>query len=332
MKNNLVYFVFLIVLSSCSVENDRLNTNVIDLPFEEMIIEPFIGKPYQIAALDSFLVLADNWDEKSLLVYNLNNNSYKRCITLGQGPHDVITPIDFDVYKSELIILQRRTGECRVYNMAKLFHNNEIEYQKIYLKNADRCCKTDEGYMFLGYNDSSIFSFLDNRDSLFVSVDFNDFSVKDASVKYKLLQGNIAYSVQDKVLIYVPYFSSFIKFYSYNGNKWSVNKTVQIGENKIENRILEKQRLDIFDDDKRFCLDVCVMHDNFYVLYDGQNMGQKETAKFRYILKYKSNGEYVCSYRVNPTITNICILNNTVYALMLSEKDGEYVIGKAILK
>ena len=327
-----IILILCICLNSCINDSQVLHQNVVDLPFEEMAIEPLVGNPYQIAVIDNTLVLADNVEGKALLLYNLENKKSHRVLDIGQGPYEVLTPLDFDVYKNELTILQRRTGECRDYDVNELLYDANPEYQKTILDNSDRCCKTDYGYVFMGFDERNIFSFFNAANLTFSSVDFDEFVLEDSSVKYKLLQGKLAYLVQSKTLVYAPSYSSYIKFYIWENDGWKIKTSFQIGKNIIEKRIVEKNHLDLYKKDIRHCLDVCASNNYFYILYDGMELENMNTNN-RYILKFDINGKYICSYKVNPTIQNICVSKDKIiYALMLSEKDKEPIIGKAVIE
>ena len=104
------------VLSSCTNQNEIFNGNIVNLSLEKIRMEPMLGKPYQIATIDSFLIIADNVDGKGLLIYNLVDSSYSRKFDIGQGPNDIIPPIDLDTYADEIVMLQRRTVSIYVIN------------------------------------------------------------------------------------------------------------------------------------------------------------------------------------------------------------------------
>ena len=285
----IIIFIVCACFYSCSGDNQKFNRNVVDLSFEEMMIEPFVGNPYQIVVADNLLILADDIDGKALLLYNLENNSSRRVLDIGQGTNEIISPIDLDVYNNELVVLQRRTGECRSYNFDKLYKDKVPEYQKIILNNSDRCCKTDYGYVFMGFDENNIFACYNLEDSICSSVDFDEYVIEDLPLKYKLFQGKLAYSKQTETLVYAPTFSSYIKFYVWNNGKWKLKTSFPVGKNIIENRVVEKTKLDINERDIRHCLDICASDKHFYILYDGLELGNKNKEIDRYILKLDSH-------------------------------------------
>lgn len=321
------------VLSSCTNQNEIFNGNIVNLSLEKIRMEPMLGKPYQIATIDSFLIIADNVDGKGLLIYNLVDSSYSRKFDIGQGPNDIIPPIDLDTYADEIVMLQRRTGVCKNYNIYDLVNDINANCLKVVLENSDRCCKVDEGFVYMGYSENGIFSFINLNDSTMNIVDsFDELSNKDAVAKYKLLQGNLAYSFEGKRLIYAPFFASYIKCYSYIDRKWCLEKSYQLGGNVIENRLVDKAEVDLFETDKRFCLDVCTDGNCFYILYDGMEMGETEKPQYRYILRFNNEGKYDCMYRVDSSVSNICVSKEGIlYALMINDEDGEFVVAKSPL-
>lgn len=324
-------FALLFVLVSCSEKNNIFDDNAIELSFEKIEIEPMLGRPYQIATLDSFLIVADNVDGKGLLIYNLEDSSFHRRLNIGQGPNDIIAPIDLDVYADEVVMLQRRTGVCKSYKFYDLVNNPNKVYQKVVLENSDRCCKTADGFAYMGFDDSCIFSFVNLEDSVKSVVDsFSEFSNRDVIAKYKLFQGNLAYSQDSKYLIYAPFFASYVKFYSMVNNEWVLKESYKLGNDEIENRIKAKANVDIGEADKRLCMDVCTDGENFYILYDGNEMGGAKLSEYRYILKFNNRGKYECVYKVNPSISNISVSKQGIlYVVMIDENDGEFIVAKS---
>lgn len=331
-------FICLIFCSffSCDRKNRDLSELVnSELQFEELSIEPLLGNPYQMEIIDSMLIIADYVDGNALLLYNLDNSSYQRRLVVGEGPNDILPPlsIDVDMQGNTINILQRQNGECRKYALSDLYKTNIASFQKVNLESADRMVETNDGYMYMGFNEKGVLLHGTGNTSDTVVEQFAEYDINDVSSKYRLFQGRISYSKKNDCLLFAPSYVSDILMYTLQDGCWNKKNIFSIGAGKIERRIKEDKDFGLYKDDINHCIDVCKSDDFFYVLYDGSNLGHSEKIECRYIISFDMVGNLNGVYKVNPTIRDICVSDDGImYALMYSEKDGEPVIGKAILK
>lgn len=338
-----VYVMILIGgLSSCinNKSNDwtrlKSDKNIRHLSFQEMKIKPFIGVPGLIMTIDDCLLVEDCVDGKSLLLYNLADSSYVRALSIGQGPAEVLAPILFDVSEEDrtVYVLQRQNGECRAYPMDSLLLGNDRNYRKIQLGfESDRFVKTKDGYVGLGFYSEGMFRFLDNDGLEVGNLDpFPTYSNQNLSNKYAVFQGVIAYNPQSEMLMYAPMFASEILFYSKDNGHWTKASSFNIGDGKLESRIIDSENLSLKKDDRMNCISACSSEKYFYVLYSGETLGKTDKVPDKYVLRFHLNGLFDCAYEINPSVSCISVdsSDSTIYSIMLGE-DGEYAIGKTSL-
>lgn len=339
MRKFIYLYVGIVLSLLCSCHKKEKVKGVTDLVnselfFEEMIIEPLLGNPYQMEILDSILIIADFPDDHTLLLYNLNDSSYRRRLLEGGGPNDVIAPlcIDVDASKKTVSVLQRQTGECRKYILADLYDSNLAFFQKTKMNSADRMVETDDGYIYMGFNEKGVILHIDANNQETVVEDFGKYDIDNFIDKYRLFQGRFSYSKKDDCLLFAPSYVSDIVMYTLQDGRWNTEVIFSVGNGRVESRIEEKD-YGIYKDDINHCMDVCKSNDSFYVLYDGSDMGGVQKRDYRYVMCVDMKGNLNKIYKVNPTIRDICVSDDGVmYALMYSKKDGEPTIGKAILK
>lgn len=323
---------------SCSDNNQKRKWKAVsdlassELLFQEIEIEAMLGRPYKIGVADSLLIILDDIDGKALLLYNVVNQSYMRVLNIGQGPGEVLNPIDIDVSDKVINVLQRQNGKCRRYIIDKLLSGEVLDFENVELGRADRIAQTDSGYACLGIYNKGLLGVFDNKGSEKEYIDeYAKFNIQDVSNEYRFFQGRLAFT--GGCLMVAPSYASIIRFYMCQDGKWVKKDSFDIGGSKFEERILNNMDFTLSKSDIRKCIDACKSNQYFYVLYDGTNLGHTQVTEFRYIMRFDTAGQLNCVYKVAPTISNICVSNDdtAIYALLIG-KDGEYVVGKSCME
>lgn len=341
------YVIYVIILFGglCACSNDKSSDwtrlksdkDIRQLSFQEMRIKPFIGVPGLIKTVDDWLLMEDCVDGKSLLLYNWVDSSYVRVLPIGQGPTEVLAPILFDVSAKDraVYVLQRQNGECRVYSMDSLLVGNDRNYRKIQLGGeSDRFVKTKDGYVGLGFYSKGMFRFLDNDGLEIGNLDpFSMYSNQNLSNKYAAFQGVVSYNPQPEMLMYAPMFASEIQFYRKDNEHWTKTSSFNIGEGKLESRIIDSENLSLKKDDRINCISACSSENYFYVLYSGETLGKIDKVSNKYVLRFHLNGLFDCAYKIDSSVSCISVDKNDsiMYSVMFG-KDDEYAIGRADLK
>ena len=332
-------YMCVILCSLCSCLSDKRNHVLFESPntelqFEEMDVEPLLGNPYQLEIIDSILIIADYVDENALLLYHLNDSSYQRRLLIGEGPQDVIPPLSIDVDENQksISVLQRQTGDCRKYVLDDLLNTGIPAFRKYNLELSDRMVETNDGYAYMGFDEKGVLLYAGENGSVMVIDKFEEYEMDDPSIKYKLTQGRISFSKKNNSLLYAPSYMSDIKMYTCQSGKWSMKEILSIGNGKVEKRIKDGD-FGLYRDDVNYCVDICKTEDYFYVLYDGSELGGRKKADYHYVMSFDMEGNLTEVYKVISTVCDICVSEDEVmYALMYSVKDGEPIIGKAVLR
>lgn len=345
MRNiyHLLLSASLCALASCTTHNpgswqkEIPEGKITELSFQEIKMEPLIGNPYQIEVVGNTLLIADDIEGKALLLYNMEDSSYLRMLNIGQGPEDVITPLEIEatLKDSTLHVFQRRTSRCRTYDINALSQGLVHMKNEIPLEGADRFTASTDRYVTLGFYEQGIMSTFNDSGKVMECTDlFPDISIDDISLRYKMFQGHLAYNESTGCLMYAPSFASHILFYKQDGeNNWIKQGAFRIGNGQLENRMKERDRnAELRNNDIRNCIDAYATTRYFYALYAGNDLKQTYVPDERYILRFTSDGEFDRLYKVNPTVKSICVTedDSTIFAL-LTGKDQEYAVAKGTL-
>lgn len=339
--NHILLTFLFCVFTSCTDKsttswiNDIPDENIRNLSFQEMGIKPLVGKPYQIEVAGDLLAVADDIDGKALLLYNLKDASYVRTLHIGQGPEEVITPIEIIMTNNDstLHVFQRRSGKYRKYNLTDFFTGRVHAKNEISLEGADRFTTLTDGYASLGFYEKGVLATFNDYGKIIRYTDlYPDIPIENIGSKYKMQQGRLAFNELTDYLMYAPSFASYILFYQRDkeGN-WTKQSSFRVGDERLEQKTKKKDMV-LRNDDIQNCIDACSTSRYFYVLYSGNNLGKTEMPKERYIIRFTSNGRFDRLYKINSTVKNICVTEDDsgIFALMIG-KDNEYAIGKGYL-
>ena len=102
--------LFVVIMSCTSKEVNKSHIvdisslKGIELNFIEYPIEPMLGNPYEIEYIEPYLIMDNLVDDKVLLIYNVNNDSYVNTLSVGNGPDDILFPIEIQVKDQEVYI------------------------------------------------------------------------------------------------------------------------------------------------------------------------------------------------------------------------------------
>ena len=302
------------------------------LVFQPLPITPLLGSPYSIDVIDSVLVIADKVEDRTLLLYNMKDSTYVRTLSIGNGPGEVIFPIDVSVSSQEraVNVFLRQTGEFRTYPFDNLLKDRLSEYRSVDLGMADRGIQTSEGYVALGTYEDGLLRAYDPKGALRQKEDlYAEYGIDDANERYLLFQGMLSFNRQGNCFAIAPSWASDVLFYRYADGRWREYHRFQIGDGSLEKQISGRADLRIHRTNQ--CESICSSQNYFYVLYDGNRMDGVQRKDYRSILCFDAfTGELKHVYRVDPTVCGICVSNQKMYALLIGE-DGEYMIGVTAL-
>ncbi|WP_373250598.1 BF3164 family lipoprotein, partial [Bacteroides thetaiotaomicron] len=341
-KNTYVIMLFVVIMSCTSKEVNKSHIvdisslKGIELNFIEYPIEPMLGNPYEIEYIEPYLIMDNLVDDKVLLIYNVNNDSYVNTLSVGNGPDDILFPIEIQVKDQEVYIMERQSGKCRKYLLSALLHDSVSNFKETMLSRSDRMAKTNDAYIGSGIYDSGMICIFNEESKVLKEVDiYPDYfdALKDSGRKYKLGQSRLCFNAKHNRLILAPLFLNSINIYSYQHNDLEKVDSLTIGKNLLKKRILENEgNVDIEGTDIYHCVDVCCSKDFFYVLYNGAKMEKKNDNTLMYILKLAMDGTLSKKYNVNSRIRNICVSEDDtkMYAILLNE-DLDYVVAKTEL-
>lgn len=338
---NIYTLTFLLFMISCTPKENCIdnikNLENQELEFTDIQIEPMLGSPYEIEYIDPYLILDNFIDDKVLLIYNTDDGTYTTTLSEGQGPNDILLPIEIQAKDRNVCIMERQTGRCRDYPLSSLLDGNVSDYKQTTIPRSDRMVKTNDAYIGCGRYDHGMLCIF-NEDSevikeINVYPDYFD-NLKSAGHKYKLGQARLCFNADHKRLILAPSFLNCINIYSYQADNLEKTDSLIIGKSRIKERILANgENVDVEDADIYHCVDVCCSKDFFYILYNGSTMAKRNEASEMYILKLTMSGVLSKIYKVNSRMKNICVSgdDSMMYAIMLNE-DLDYVVAKAELK
>lgn len=312
------------------------NLESVELKFTEVPIEPMLGSPYEIEYIEPYLILDNLVDNKALLIYNTDDDSYTTTLSEGNGPNDILLPIEIQVKNKNVYIMERQTGKCRNYSLSSLLDGNISDYKETMMPRSDRMAKTDNTYIGGGHYDNGMLCIFNENSRIIREIkaypDYFDV-LKSAGQKYKLGQARLCFNAEHNRLILAPSFLNCINIYSYQADNLEKMDSLIIGKSKLKERILANgENADVEGDDIYHCVDVCCSKDFFYILYNGSTMAKRNEASEMYIIKLMMNGTLSKVYKVNSRMKNICVSydDSKMYAILINE-DLDYVIAKAQL-
>jgi|GEM_PF-1255105 len=334
-------FLSFLLLFSCKKKTNRelIFESVEILEGKNLPINFMLGRPYQLKLLDSLLIIADRVESKALTIYDYKNNKLiKEAINIGQGPNEIILPIQVtvNIIEKKIGILERQKGTYTLFRISDILNTPQIS-NSIYLGNIDLVSETSKGYISQGFYDKGSLGVHDKNGKLMNVINIYPHyinEIKDISTRYRFGQGPIAFNKKSNLLAFAGYFSGEIKFYHLNdSNKLDIEKLYNLSiASTIEKRINEGST-NIEKTDIEYFTDIYSTDDYFYILYSGEKMEDRETIKKSHIIIFNSFGEFVKCYKSNNRIQKICVDENNEYLYALALSDNfDYVLLQMKLK
>jgi hypothetical protein len=295
-----------------------------------------LGQPYQMDLIDDIFIFADKLDDKALVLYDYNNNKLiNRSINIGQGPDEILTPIELGVNNSAKLIniLQRQSGIYMQYSLTDLIMDSIRPVNKINFGDIDKIIETDTGYISAGFFENGSIGIYDKTGNLLkVENIYPEYLNKQTDItnKYLIGQGQISFNNNTRVFAFASYFTGEIKFYHLSSsndfeqiNYYDLNKSADLKNRTTENT----DNAQIMQTDIEHSTDIFSTKEYFYVLYSGENMRDRHLAKHSFVFQFSSGGEAVNSFKTSCRLYNICVDENNkkIYGLALN-KELDYII------
>ena len=88
----IIYFICcLLILLACTGEKTIETVPEYSISIKKKVTDVFLGRPSEIAYMDSFLLISDNMNETLLDIYDLKGDSmFSRVLYVGQGPDELL--------------------------------------------------------------------------------------------------------------------------------------------------------------------------------------------------------------------------------------------------
>ena len=138
----IIYFICcLLILLACTGEKTIETVPEYSISIKKKVTDVFLGRPSEIAYMDSFLLISDNMNETLLDIYDLKGDSmFSRVLNVGQGPDELLSPITVEVSEEEheLYILQRQNSQMNTYSFYDLMQGKFQPQKSVNLQDADR--------------------------------------------------------------------------------------------------------------------------------------------------------------------------------------------------
>jgi hypothetical protein len=308
--------------------------NIVNIEGEPLPINQLIGRPTDIACIDTLLVYKDIYEEKVLSVFDLKNSNFiGRFVSEGQGPNEVYPSRIFflqypqkdklHIYQSNASILT--TIEVPGFNISDKFtvspatgHSTEIQRTKDY-------------YIGFGIFENGRFGvYNSNVEYMYAGADYPfTGSNMEPSQAFATYQGKYCTNPEGNYFAMGCWFSDHIAFYEVTDTEivtlkeyssYDANVDVNTTENRSSMRPKDET---IINYNAAFgTASYC------YMLFSGKTYG--ETGKFsggRHIVVFDWKGNYIKTYNTDYEIENFCVdeNNNCIYATSLNES-GDYSI------
>lgn len=331
----IIYFICcLLILLACTGEKTIETVPEYSISIKKKVTDVFLGRPSEIAYMDSFLLISDNMNETLLDIYDLKGDSmFSRVLNVGQGPDELLSPITVEVSEEEheLYILQRQNSQMNTYSFYDLMQGKFQPQKSVNLQDADRAIAVCNGFLASGFYEDGTFHLFDTNGKKLASIDIYPSYIqelKDIYEKYKLGQGYFAYNHNSHVLVFAFYFTGDVFFYSMEGNQLFQQNYFSFGNGKIKRKIESlKSNINIEGDDIVYSYGAYNAGNYFYILYSGKTLKEEQSSKKGdYILKFDLEGNFICKYKHDFPVIDMCFANNGDFYAISQSENLEYNI------
>jgi len=324
-------FVFVTLFASCISEGKEAldyRQNIVKIEGEMLPIDCFIGNPYCMTTIDDILYYYDRFEGKTISEYDLKKDRcLGRFLSEGQGPGEIIPPIDFMNFsqENELIASERNTGAIYHFNIPKL----TVKNKKILSPRSFKIHKIKDYYIGEGIFNSKRFCIYNSYGEHIRTDGKYPFGAgeRDSVSAFILYQGHYAAHPAQNRFAVCSWLCDNLQFYEVNDDK-----TILIKEYASRDIKARYENTLIVDDD-------CIVNYTWafatekycYILYSGktnkENKGRSGWGN--YIIVFDWDGNYVKTFEPEQEVRYFCVdkSDSNIYAIVC-DKTGEYGIMK----
>lgn len=323
-------FVLIIALLfvSCSYTDKEPASEKLISSFEE--INVLIGLPGSMSVYGDYLII-DNWtdDGKLLELVDINSGtSVRRCINRGDGPADLLDPIDFKVRGDSLLCLSRRVSKFKMYSIPNLLSSDSLMCNPMDFGRFDRFTSSTKGYFFFGPGKAdglSIYNSTGNFVNTLPLFSEYDDKLKNESLMYRMKQGFFDVSDDGRYLAFGGSFLGVLKFYEINADgSYGLIQNIEF-DHRMQDKIMDKGENVVIDQsDLDHCWDVQYFNGAFYVQYNGLPMS--DTSSMSSILKYSEDGQLQACYKFRFPLVSFCMKDENSAFGISKNNDGDYIL------
>ena len=158
------FIICAILFSGCKSSKTANNLTSIEsypaqtLSLQKLPIASFIGRPAQILIKDSLYLINDVVGQKALLIYNWKQQrEIGRYLYVGNGPNEIILPVDFNIFGDTLAVFQRSNSTYKLFDLKRMISTDSLLASRRveFDIRTDRAVATPEKFIASGYFDSN---------------------------------------------------------------------------------------------------------------------------------------------------------------------------------
>lgn len=334
----------LLLAFSCARRMDRQGDDLcVDrlhgqkLAFEDLGLDMLLGEPARLHLLDTLLFVVDYARNPVLEIYDLNTK--KPCthgIYTGNGPNELLCPIDTYLTETDLCILERQTDKYKLFPLDGIRKGSLVCAKTIRLPSiTDRAIRMDSVYLSCGIYDDGMICFNDDRGETLRSFSpCSEFigKVADKHLRYRLGQGFLAY--HDGILLYMTFFTGEIKLFDLKSGSPELIRHLTIEKENLLEKVrdrAERNDFAVYKEDWMGCREICATNKCFYVSFTRTPYDRNRKEPY-YILKFDYAGELQACYRSDFSLSCFAVdaADEYVYAVIANPEE-EYVLARAKL-
>lgn len=297
MKHLCIYIFVLITILLFNSCNEKISnyealfdkkqvTQCIPIEYPELL-----GIPMQIIKKDSLLIINDFKGDSLVQVFNLKNKELHKLISVGNGPNELISPLELQLVNDRLFIFCRQ-----FFNVHSMSIHERSSFKTLFSLPAESSrflYLTDSIILCSGYFDTR-YAILNNKGEK--TDEFGDYPTyweneKDIPISARAMFHQCGFSKHPNKPNFISYSSHIVEIYNYNTlNKYpDLIKKMQLNKYNYTyttGNILSTKK---GDDVERGIIDAFCSEKYIYLLYD-PNKENQETRKNSRILIFDWNG------------------------------------------